>query len=89
MKAKKAHSVKRRRTLIIILFIIGCFLLGGACFQYYIQLQKTIKEESGGYLQEISKLLGDNAGRIINDNFSMLGTTAMVLKDSGANSFEQ
>lgn len=68
-------------------FLLICFLIGTACFQYYLQLQRTVKEESGGYLQEISKLLGDNADRIIDDNFSVLGTISLVIKDSGVDSF--
>lgn len=91
MKIKRAYPVKGRRTLIVALlaFLLICLLVGVACFQYYAHLQKTVKEESSGYLQEISKLLGDNASRIISDNFSVLGTTAMVLKNSGADSFEE
>ncbi|MEG2513626.1 MAG: diguanylate cyclase, partial [Acetivibrio sp.] len=91
MKTQKNHSIKERHSFLFILlaFILISLLMGIACFRYYSQLQKTVKEESSGYLQEISKLLGDNTSRIINDNFSMLGTISMVLKDSGANQFEQ
>lgn len=91
MRTKTNHPIKTSRPLTVALsaFLLICLLMGFVCFNYYLQLQKTIENESGGYLQEISKLLGDNANRIINDNFSILGTTAMVLKDSGANSFEQ
>lgn len=91
MKMKIIRLDKGHRALLFVLltFLLICILMGTACFRYYIQLQKTIENESGGYLQEISKLLGDNASRIISDNFSILGTTSMVLKDSGADSFEQ
>ncbi|MEG1656632.1 MAG: hypothetical protein RR292_04030, partial [Christensenellaceae bacterium] len=91
MKVQKKLFSKGRRTFAMILsaFVLICVLLGAACFQYYAQLQKTVNEESSGYLQEISKLLGDNTSRIINDNFTMLNTMSMVLKNSDIKSFEQ
>lgn len=91
MKARNLRSMMGKRPLIVALvtFLLISILMGTACLQYYWQLQKTVKEESGSYLQEISKLLGDNAGRIIDDNFSVLSTTAMVLKNSNADSFEE
>lgn len=89
MKARNVRSMTDKKPLIIALvaFLLISILMGAACFQYYLRLQKTVMEESGGYLQEISKLLGDNAGRIIDDNFSVLSTTAMALKYSNADSF--
>lgn len=91
MKDRNIRSVTNKKPLLVglVTFLLISILIGAACFQYYLQLQKTVKEESGSYLQEISKLLGDNAGRIIDDNFSVLSTTAMVLKNSNVDSFEE
>ncbi|MEF9941924.1 MAG: EAL domain-containing protein [Lachnospiraceae bacterium] len=91
MKAKNTQGAKDRYVLPMILsaFTLICVLMGVGCFQYYIQLQKTVKEESSSYLQEISKLLGDNASRIIKDNFSLLDTITMVIQESKVDRFEQ
>ncbi|MEG1782061.1 MAG: hypothetical protein RR253_02305, partial [Oscillospiraceae bacterium] len=91
MKAQKAHRQKNRRVLVAGLsgFMIVCLLIGTVSSKYYISLQKTLKEESGGYLQEISKLLGDNVNRIIDDNFSLLGTINMALEDAGDGTAQQ
>ncbi|MEG1862796.1 MAG: hypothetical protein RR198_04225, partial [Oscillospiraceae bacterium] len=91
MKAQKAHRPKNRRVLVAGLsgFMIVCLLIGTVSSKYYISLQKTLKEESGGYLQEISKLLGDNVNRIIDDNFSLLGTINMALEDAGDGTAQQ
>lgn len=91
MKARNLRFRTDKKPLIVALvtFLLISILMGAACFQYYLRLQKTVEEESGSYLQEISKLLGDNAGRIIDDNFSVLSTTAMALKYSDADSFEE
>ncbi|MEG2928914.1 MAG: EAL domain-containing protein [Oscillospiraceae bacterium] len=91
MKSQKTYAVVRRKSWMMVFtgLVIICAMVGTACFQYYSQLQKTVRKEGGEYLQEISKLLASDANRIINDNFSMLGTIDMVLRDSNISTFAQ
>ena len=56
----------------VILAITICSLASIFCFQYYKSLHKTLREESKGYLQEVSKRVASNIDRIIQDNFTML-----------------
>ncbi|MEG0830213.1 MAG: EAL domain-containing protein [Anaerovoracaceae bacterium] len=89
MKSKKIYSLKDQNSKLVtfLAFLLICLLMGTLCFQYYKQLQKTIKEESGGYLQEISQLLGSNTSRIIDENFDVLDTVAAVIKGAKAKTF--
>lgn len=64
----------------IVLFALICAGIGIACFQYYHRLQQTVKEETGGYMQEIAKQMGTNITKTINDNFAILGTIASDLE---------
>ncbi|MEG0215740.1 MAG: cache domain-containing protein, partial [Hungatella sp.] len=66
-----------------------CAVVIFACFQYYTKLQETVKAETGGYLQEISKQIGANTSHAIEDNFTLLATAAMLLENSGISSFAQ
>ncbi|MEG0115181.1 MAG: hypothetical protein RSA00_02030, partial [Hydrogenoanaerobacterium sp.] len=91
MKRKKRLCYDGRHTYFIIIAAVSllCVAVALACFQYYIKLQETVKEESGNYLQEISKQIGVNAGKTIEDNFTILGTVATVLKSYGNSSFDE
>lgn len=91
MEKEKIHSFKNNRTIGIAVtsFLIICLAMGVACFQYYKRIQSTVKMERDSYLQEISKQMGDNASRIINDNFSVLGTISTVVKSAGVSSYDE
>lgn len=64
-------------------FLALCLLIALVCFQYYQELYSTIKDESTGYLQEISSRIGDNIDRIISDNFAALYTMASTVEVMG------
>lgn len=91
MEKEKIHNFKNNRTMgiAVVSFLIICLAMGVACFQYYKRIQSTVKIERDGYLQEISKQMGDNASRTINDNFSVLGTISTVIKSAGVASYEE
>lgn len=72
---------------VFIIFIVVCIVTGGFCFQYYNRLQKTIRDESSGYLMEISRRIGSNIDRIIDDNYAVLNTLGSVIRTSQAESF--
>ncbi|MEG0026742.1 MAG: EAL domain-containing protein [Raoultibacter sp.] len=87
----KKFSVKNIRSYMLagLLFCVVTLLVGIACFQYYLQLQDTVKTEAGGYMMEISKQIGTNASKTIDDNFSVLSTVAAVLEDPRINTYAQ
>lgn len=58
-----------------------CLVLVIISFQYYKHLQETIKEESSGYLQEISKRIAININRIIEDQYNFLDIMATFIQD--------
>lgn len=70
-------------------FFAICLIMSLFCFQYYQELQKTVKKESSAYLQEISKKIAENASKTISDNFSILETISTVLKNSNVTSYEE
>lgn len=74
---------------ILVEFLIICILMGGLCYQYYRRIQDTVKAESGEYMQEISKQIGTNISRMINDNFAILETISTVLRNANITSYEQ
>ncbi|MEG2746370.1 MAG: EAL domain-containing protein [Gordonibacter sp.] len=87
---------KRRRTSIaansfgiaLAAFAVACALIGISSFQYYHQLQNTIRDESSGYLQEIARRTGDNVNRIISDNYANLYTIAAIVEKSDTSSYD-
>ncbi len=52
------------------------------CFQYYNNLSSTIKDESKGYLQEVSRRIGSNIDRIISDNFAVLNSMTSIFEQT-------
>lgn len=86
---KLSHRVRNANRLIIGFIIFICLLMGLMCYQYYRRVQDTLKAESYGYMQEISKQMATNASKTIRDNFSVLGTIATVLQNSDAVTYEQ
>ncbi|MEG0368113.1 MAG: hypothetical protein RR585_14820, partial [Coprobacillus sp.] len=68
----KGLSNKTAYRSAIIAFSIICIVTSFLCYQYYLQLQTTIRDESSGYLQEVSERIGSNITRIINNNYSVL-----------------
>lgn len=79
----------RTNQIVAAIFALICLTLGILCQQYYRHLQTTIKEESSGYLQEISKHISKNASKTLNDNFSVLGTISTVLQTAKVTTYEQ
>lgn len=70
-KKKSYGRIKSYRGIFTI-FIVICLLVIVFSFQYYKSLYETIREESRGYLQEVSRRVGQNLDRIIEDNFATL-----------------
>lgn len=73
---------------VITIFMAVCLLVGIVCFQYYKRIQVTIREESSGYLQEVTKRIGNNINRIIDSNYAVLDTLAAVMVNQNISSFE-
>lgn len=74
---------------VFLIFFIICILITIFSFQYYGRLASTIREESEAYLQEISRRIGANVDRIVNDNYDVLHTMAASLEYSGINKLEE
>lgn len=85
----KLFAGRKTFQIVIVAFLLVCALIATACWLYYKSLQEAVTAESGGYMQEISRQIGANIGRTINDNFSVLGTVSTVLKNTGIDSFEK
>ncbi|MEG0378447.1 MAG: hypothetical protein RR614_08215, partial [Eubacterium sp.] len=88
-KAMLSKRDKRIYQVIFIVFILLCTLIGYSCFRYYVHLQNTVKTESQGYMEEISKQMGTNVNKNIDDKFAMLGTMSTVLKNLNISSYDQ
>lgn len=89
MSGSKKYKIKRYAyTAVSFLFVLVCLTVGIVSFQYYNRLQKTIREESSGYLQELSKRIGNNIDRIIKDNYSVLETLESILETQNLDSFD-
>ncbi len=73
---RRSRAYKNIYRGIVILFVIICVVIGIFSFQYYNRLSVTIREESSGYLQEVSRRVGDSVDRVIADNFSALNLMA-------------
>lgn len=74
---------------VFLIFFIICILITIFSFQYYGRLASTIREESEAYLQEISRRIGANVDRIVNDNYDVLHTMAASLEYSEINKLEE
>lgn len=84
----RLNSLGIYRRVFLIFFII-CILITIFSFQYYSRLSSTIREESEAYLQEISRRIGANVDRIVNDNYDVLHTMAASLEYSGTSQLEE
>ena len=82
-QVEEEHSFKK----IVFIFIGICLFMGVGCYQYYGQVQRTIKEENEHYLKEISSRICSNITKTIHDNYAILDTLSSVLMDSKATSF--
>ncbi|MEG2204039.1 MAG: cache domain-containing protein, partial [Oscillospiraceae bacterium] len=69
--------------------VVLCGMVCLLCFQYYARLQKTISDESCGYMKEISSQMGTNVNKIIDNKYAVLNTLALVLKGQDLNDAEQ
>lgn len=83
-----SRNYKTKLQIIIAIFALLCVLIGYLCLRYYWQLQKTVKSESLGYMQEISRQMGTNINKNIEDKYAMLGTMAKVIKGSNITTYE-
>lgn len=82
-KMKRKYSSKQ-----VTLFSIAiCLLMGVGFYQYYGQIQRTIKEENENYLREISTRICSNITKTIDSNFSILNTLSSVLVASKPKEF--
>ncbi|MEG0766268.1 MAG: cache domain-containing protein, partial [Clostridia bacterium] len=80
---------KRTYQWMIVAFVLVCFAMGFACFQYYRSLQRTVKEENNGYMAEISNQMEINVSKTIEDNFLGLNAMALVLKNREMDVYDQ
>ena len=86
---KPEPKAKRYRLTAIVLAAVILIVMGALCGQYYHYLQTTVKEESGEYIQEVSKQIATNISKTISDNFAFLETVSMVLRIANATTCEE
>lgn len=72
---------------IVLIFTAICLFMGVGCYQYYGQVQRTIKEENEHYLNEISSRICNNITKTLVDNFSFLDTLSSVMMNANASTF--
>lgn len=91
LEKRMVAGLKRNRNVIKVAmaFVAVCILIGILCLMYYFKLQDTVKTESQGYMQEISRQMGANINKNIDDNYAMLGTMAAVLQELEVDSYER
>ncbi|MEF9945233.1 MAG: GGDEF domain-containing protein [Lachnospiraceae bacterium] len=91
MDKRKKLSKKEKHVLrVVVLAFTGmCILISVLCFQYYMRLQDTIRDENSGYMQEISKQMGTNISKSMNDNYAVLEAIGTVLQSSETSGFKQ
>lgn len=68
---------------VFLIFFIICFLIAVFSFQYYRKLSSTIRGESESYLQEVSRRIGSNIDRIVNDNYAVLHMMSATVETMG------
>ncbi|MEG0988558.1 MAG: EAL domain-containing protein [Clostridium sp.] len=87
---KFISKIKHMYKLIIGVCVLAaaCIVMCISCFQYYNHLQQILKEETGEYMREIAKQMSGNIQKIINDNFSVLGTIASDLSTFHIDSYD-
>lgn len=71
------------------IFLCMCVMIGIVCLWYYGKLQKTIKEESDGYLQEVAARIGSNIERIMDDTHAMLYTVGKSIESRKVTDFAE
>lgn len=74
---------------VLVIFFIVCVIASVFSYQYYDQLQGALRDESRGYLQEISRRTGEGVNRIIEDNYGALSMLASVLSSFDVDAFHQ
>lgn len=91
MNRLQKFSIKEKRTykIIVSVIVLICILMGVLSMQYYKRVQNTIKEESSGYMQEISKQMATNVSRTIKDNFAVLETLSSVFQGKEITNYAQ
>ena len=86
---RRMPAFKGSLKLSLATFALACIVVGTFSFQYYQQLQSTIRAESGGYLQEIATRIGANIDRTIADNYSFLHTVSSGLHTAQVTTFSR
>lgn len=80
---------KQRFRMFASIFIILCVFIAGICIWYYGQVQKTVREESNGYLKEVATRIGSNVTQTIDSTYSMLYSFVNTLELSDSNTFQE
>lgn len=84
-----SSSITRPYRAVFSLFLVICIVTGVFSFQYYAHLQKAIRDEGRGYLQEVSQRIGNNVTRIIDDNYAALYGIASVFAPFDVHSYSE
>lgn len=79
---------KKNQFFLVAIFALSFVLVGVLCLQYYKALERTVKNESYSYIQEVGTQVANNISRIITDNFAVLGTVSRTLNSLGVDKFE-
>lgn len=85
---RKPEGVRKFRIIVFFIFVV-CFLVGAVCIWYYGKLQRTIQDESKGYLEEITQRIQSNIERIIDDTYAMLFSFGGVIETNDIDTFEK
>ncbi|MEG0423024.1 MAG: EAL domain-containing protein [Erysipelotrichaceae bacterium] len=84
----KRHEFHINRKIPII-FALICLMMGVLCYQYYINLQATVKTEGSEYLQEVSMQIATNVNKTVDNNFSVLDSIATTLNNTDINTYHE
>ncbi|MEG1526835.1 MAG: hypothetical protein RR378_04785, partial [Erysipelotrichaceae bacterium] len=84
----KRHEFHINRKIPII-FALICLMMGVLCYQYYINLQATVKTEGSEYLQEVSMQIATNVNKTVDNNFSVLDSIATTLNNTDINTYQE
>ena len=84
--SKKIKQGKAVRWTIFV-FAVICILVGILCYSYYRQLQTTIRDESSGYLAEVSNRIGSNINKTIDNNYAVLSALSTYFEDESTHEF--
>ncbi|MEG0093960.1 MAG: EAL domain-containing protein [Erysipelotrichaceae bacterium] len=86
---RKEHHEFHINRKIPIIFAFICLMMGVLCYQYYINLQNTVKTEGSEYLQEVSLQISTNVNKTIDNNFSVLQSIATTLNNTDIKTYQE